>query len=160
MSNSERMCIRNLAARRVRALRRCLPSRRTRGRREDRMRAAPAVSCAKRAQKHAHEHTGPAEAIRLSLRNGFNGLYAISPVSGLFSHRPPGALDPEVDSSVGESGPHDFAVRACIARLATPARPPHPAPTSVAIGQTPLSGRIRMRVEWHIFLKNGREIFR
>src|SRR5450756_1122197 len=45
-----------------------------RGRRESRMRAAPAVSCAKLCKKHAHEHTGPAEAIRLSPRNGFNGL--------------------------------------------------------------------------------------
>src|SRR5450756_1103794 len=29
-----------------------------RGRREHRVRAAPAVSCATNAQKHAHEHTG------------------------------------------------------------------------------------------------------
>src|SRR5258707_10395613 len=33
-----------------------------RGRREDRVRAAPAVSCAICAQEHAHEHTGSAEA--------------------------------------------------------------------------------------------------
>src|SRR5512140_2078665 len=49
-----------------------------RGRREHRVRAAPAVSCAKRAQKHAHEHTGSAEAIRHSLRNGLR-LIARSP---------------------------------------------------------------------------------
>ena len=33
-----------------------------RGRRESRVRAAPAVSCAKCTRKNAHEHTGPAEA--------------------------------------------------------------------------------------------------
>jgi hypothetical protein len=32
------------------------------GRREDRVRAAPAVSCAKMCEKTAHEHTGSAEA--------------------------------------------------------------------------------------------------
>jgi hypothetical protein len=35
----------------------------------------------KTAQKNAHEHTGPAEAIRPSLRNGFNGCFVLSPVS-------------------------------------------------------------------------------
>jgi hypothetical protein len=46
----------------------------TRGRRESRVRAAPAVSRAKGTRKCAHEHTGSAEAIRPSLRNGFNGF--------------------------------------------------------------------------------------
>ena len=45
-----------------------------RGRREDRVRAAPVVSCANAHSKNAHEHTGSAEAVRPSLRNGFNGL--------------------------------------------------------------------------------------
>jgi hypothetical protein len=31
------------------------------------------------AKKHAHEHTGPAEAIRLSLRNGFNAYFRALP---------------------------------------------------------------------------------
>src|ERR1700733_11358865 len=38
-----------------------------RGRREDRVRAAPAVSCAKVQKQNAHEHTGSAEAVRPSL---------------------------------------------------------------------------------------------
>ncbi|MBN8988016.1 MAG: hypothetical protein J0H42_07220, partial [Rhizobiales bacterium] len=42
-----------------------------RGRREDRVRAAPAVSCASCTKQNAHEHTGPAENTRPSLRNGF-----------------------------------------------------------------------------------------
>src|SRR3984957_1539470 len=55
-----------------------LPSSR-RGRRESRMRAALAVSCANCAKESAHEHTGPAEAIRLSLRNGFNAYFRALP---------------------------------------------------------------------------------
>src|SRR3977135_4163842 len=50
-----------------------------RGRRECRMRAAPAVPCAKGRTKIAHEHTGSAEAIRHSLRNGFTAYNALSP---------------------------------------------------------------------------------
>jgi hypothetical protein len=34
----------------------------------------------------------------------------------------------DLDASVGASGPHAFAVRVSVARLATPQRPPHPAP--------------------------------
>jgi hypothetical protein len=48
-----------------------LPPSEIRGRRESRMRAAPAVSCAICTRNCAHEHTGSAENIRPSLRNGF-----------------------------------------------------------------------------------------
>ena len=58
-----------------------------RGRREDRVRAAPAVSCATCANKDAHEHTGSAGASRPSLRNGFTAYNALSPVTGLSCHR-------------------------------------------------------------------------
>jgi hypothetical protein len=51
---------------------------RERGSRECRMRAAPAVSRAKSVSKDAHEHTGSAEALRHSLRNGFTA-YTCSP---------------------------------------------------------------------------------
>jgi hypothetical protein len=54
------------------------------GRREDRVRAAPAVSCASCTKENAHEHTGSAEAVRPSLRNGFTAYLALSPVTGLF----------------------------------------------------------------------------
>src|ERR1700736_2676382 len=85
--------------------------RKIRGRREDRVRAAPAVSCAKCANKNAHEHTGSAEAIRPSLRNGFTAYSALSPVTGLSCHRRLARLHAKLDASVGASGPHDFAVR-------------------------------------------------
>ena len=52
-----------------------------RGRREDRVRAAPAVSRAICTKKCAHEHTGSAESIRPSLRNGFTAYGALSLVS-------------------------------------------------------------------------------
>src|SRR5580704_11297100 len=53
------------------------------------------------------------------------------------SPRGPGSLAPVIleklasqglNASVGAPGPHAFAVRFSIARLATPPRPPHPAP--------------------------------
>src|SRR5450631_4834690 len=50
-----------------------------RGRREDRVRAAPAVSRANAHSKNAHEHTGSAETLRPSLRSGFNGLLRALP---------------------------------------------------------------------------------
>jgi hypothetical protein len=56
------------------------------GSREDRVRAAPAVSRANAQSKNAHEHTGSAEAIRPSLRNGFTAYFALSLVNGLFCH--------------------------------------------------------------------------
>ena len=56
-----------------------------RGRREDRVRAAPAVSCAKCAEESAHEHTGSAETLRPSLRNGFTAYSALSPVTGFLA---------------------------------------------------------------------------
>jgi hypothetical protein len=63
-----------------------LPSK-DRGRREDRVRAAPAVSCAMCTKKCAHEHTGSAESIRPSLRNGFTAYSALSPATNSSCHR-------------------------------------------------------------------------
>src|SRR5258707_14087682 len=58
-----------------------------RGRREDRVRAAPAVSCAICTKKGAHEHTGSAKSIRPSFRSGFTAYNALSPVTALSCHR-------------------------------------------------------------------------
>src|ERR1700675_3407428 len=57
----------------------------SRGCREDRVRAAPAVSCASCTKKCAHEHTGSAEASRLSLRDGLTVSFVLSPVTGFFA---------------------------------------------------------------------------
>jgi hypothetical protein len=98
-----------------------------RGRREDRVRAAPAVSCAKCASKNAHEHTGSAEAVRPSLRNGFTAYFELSPVTGFLATVACGCCR-QLDASTGASGPHDFAVRVSTFRQIAPSRPPHPAP--------------------------------
>jgi hypothetical protein len=61
-----------------------------RGRREDRVRAAPAVSCARIDIEDAHEHTGSAETLRPSLRDGFTAYFVLSPVRPeLVCHRHP-----------------------------------------------------------------------
>src|SRR5476651_1136487 len=81
----------------------------TRGRREYRVRAAPAVSCAKRAQKHAHEHTASAETLRHSLRSGFTVyLYRALPGVPSLIATVSSAPERQLDTSVGVSEPHDF----------------------------------------------------
>jgi hypothetical protein len=54
--------------------------------------------------------------------------FVLSPVTGLFCHRRRRNCFRQLDASVGASGPHDFAVRIGVARLASPPRPSHPAP--------------------------------
>jgi hypothetical protein len=56
-----------------------------RGRREDRVRAAPAVSRATAHSKNAHEHTGSAETLRPFLRSGFTAYSVLSPVNGFLA---------------------------------------------------------------------------
>jgi len=46
--------------------------------------------------------------------------FALSPVTGLSCHRRLADTSAKLDASVGAPGPHDFAVRAGAARLATP----------------------------------------
>src|SRR4030095_8391335 len=82
-----------------------------RGRREDRVRAAPAVSRANCANKNAHEHTGSAETLRPSLRNGFTAYNVISPENGSFASVAPEDNPAQLDASTAASGPHDFTVR-------------------------------------------------
>jgi hypothetical protein len=62
-----------------------LPSRKIRGRREDRVLAAPAVSRANACGKSAHEHTGSAETLRPSLRNGFTAYFVLFPENGFLA---------------------------------------------------------------------------
>jgi hypothetical protein len=58
-----------------------------RGSRECRVRAAPAVSCAKLCEECAHEHTGSAETLRHSPRNGLTAYAALSPATNSSCHR-------------------------------------------------------------------------
>ena len=135
------------------------------------MRAAPAVSCAKIVQRNAHEHTGSAEAIRHSLRNGFTAYGALSPATNSSCHRhrringfaKPGRADKDLrrlDTSNGRQNhtllPYalaPFVLRAgesLTSELAlqhrfapTLLRPPHPYPTFVTTRDRP-SYRERM----------------
>src|SRR5258705_2278205 len=106
------MWLHDLAAQCARGLLELSPSEATRGRREDRVRAAPAVSCASCTKENAHEHTGSAETLRPSPRNGFTAYFALSPVTGFLATVIPEKLpSPELDASIRAPGPHDFAVR-------------------------------------------------
>jgi hypothetical protein len=84
LSYSERMCVRILAARCARALRRLPPSIRTRGRRESRMRAAPAVSCANMHKKRtrAYRFSGGNPAFPAQW---FTAYFELSPVNGFLA---------------------------------------------------------------------------
>ena len=93
-----------------------LPALDNRGRREDRVRAAPAVSCAICASKSAHEHTGPAGASRPSLRSGFTACFVLSPVNGSIATVVGGISPAQLSASTAAPGPHDFAVRSSTVR--------------------------------------------
>ena len=58
-----------------------------RGSRECRVHAAPEVSCARLCERTAHEHTGSAEALRHSLRNGFTAYAVLTPATNSSCHR-------------------------------------------------------------------------
>ena len=94
----------------ARALHLRSPSQKVRGRREDRVRAAPAVSCAKRTEEYAHEHTGSAEASGLPCAMVY-GLLRALPGERLSCHRRSTSCPLKLDASTAASEPHDFAVR-------------------------------------------------
>jgi hypothetical protein len=77
----------------------------------------PGARCARSLACNIKKHTSivttvTPEITRHSPRNGFNGLYVLSPVTGLVCHRRPREVAfRELDTSVGVSGPHAFAVR-------------------------------------------------
>jgi hypothetical protein len=81
----QRIHVRRLAARCVRVLHEPPPKREGAG--ECRVRAAPAVSCAKVHERNAHEHTGSAETLRHPPRNGFTAYAALSPATNSSCHR-------------------------------------------------------------------------
>jgi hypothetical protein len=84
------------------------------------------LMCKTQIAKNALEHTGSAEAVRPSLRNGFTAYSVLSPARpGLFVTVIPKKreLPRNLTPAIGASGPHDFAVRiARPRRLATPGK--------------------------------------
>src|ERR1019366_2208161 len=59
----------------------------------------------------AHEHTGHTGIARHSPRNGFNGVYRALPGAPGFLATVARVPSRRLDTSVGVSGPHVFAVR-------------------------------------------------
>jgi hypothetical protein len=66
------------------------------------------VWCVESTRVSHHGHTGNT---RHSPRNGFTAYIALSRVTGLSCHPRRRSCLHQLDSSVGASGPHDFAVR-------------------------------------------------
>ena len=76
--------------------------------------------------KSAHEHTGSAETLRPSLRNGFTAYFVLSPENGSFASVATQEIKPaQLSASTATPEPHDFAVRFRRVRLARRLRPPH-----------------------------------
>ena len=95
----------------------------------------------KHAQKNAHEHTGSAETLRPSPRNGFTAYFALSPVTGFLATVASEKLvSQKLDASIGAPEPHDFAVRVARVRLSRATRPPHLTATFVTIAIRPSFG--------------------
>src|SRR5215204_5362693 len=126
------MCGRDLAACFARALQIRLPLSQKRGRRECRVRAAPAVSCAKNVHIGAHEHTGQWRTLRHPLRNGFTAYNALSPVSGLvvtvIGGTLPANLAPASRRQDHTTSPYASAFSSGAKKRLTPKRPSHPRP--------------------------------
>src|SRR5260370_38330500 len=92
-------------------------------------------------QRNAHEHTGSAEALRPSLRNGFTAYIVLSPVNGFLATVALEKLaSQELDASTAASGPHDFTVRNQPRSSVALSRPPHPIPTFVTMATAPPAG--------------------
>ena len=90
------------------------------------MHAAPAVSCAYAHKERAHEHTGSAEALRPSLRNGFTAYNELSRVNGSFATViPKKVASQELDASTAASGPTTSPYASGRLRLLRLSRPSH-----------------------------------
>jgi hypothetical protein len=101
-----------------------LPALFLRGRREDRVRAAPAVSRAIAHKERAHEHTGSAETLRPSLRNGFTAYFVLFPENGSFASVARASYR-KLNASTAAPEPHDFTVRSSRTRQSQLLRPSH-----------------------------------
>jgi hypothetical protein len=120
-----------------------------RGRREDRVRAAPAVSCAKQiAKTHMsiqvqRKHSGLPCAMVYGLFRALPGetRACLSPSS------PRSLLPRNLTPAIGASGPHDFAVRFSRARQSQLWRPSLPDPRFVTCATPLLPGGMAIEVK-------------
>ncbi len=90
------------------------------------------------------------EITRHSPRNGFTVSFVLSPVTGLSCHRRSADNFRQLDTSVGVSGPHDFAVRKMQRLVSAPPASTASRPASVTIASRPSSGtgRSRYKLIW------------
>jgi hypothetical protein len=119
-------CVRDLATLFARGLHLRLSLVKNRGRREDRVRAAPAVSrarCTRQKRTRAYRFSGSIPAFPAQW---LYGLLRALPGERLSCHRRRRDTSRRLDASTAASGPHDFAVRSSHARQSRLSRPPHP----------------------------------
>jgi hypothetical protein len=91
-------------------------------------------------KKHAHEHTGSAEAIRHSLRSGLTLITCSPRRSGLGLSPSPALLDANLTPALRRQD-HTFSPYASApSRLSAHQRPPHPRPALLTLRNAPLSG--------------------
>jgi hypothetical protein len=86
---------------------------------------------------HEHSHHRFTGITRPSLRNGFTAYFVVSPETGLFCLRRSRKFTAKLDTSVGVSGPHDFAVRVVSLVLRHLRVHRIPLPTFVTIAKRP-----------------------
>jgi hypothetical protein len=103
------------------------------------VRCARSLAC-KIKQAHEHSHHGHTGRTRHSPRNGFNGFLRALP--GDRACLPPSsAVSRKLDTSVGASGPHDFAVHKKAPSSVAPLASIASRPASVTIAIRPSVGR-------------------
>jgi hypothetical protein len=142
LSNSERVCVRIVAARIAPELLRRLPPSKARGRREAGCTLHPrsrVPNCAKKAHTSIQvqrRHSGFPCAVGYGLFRALPGERAFLPPSLAETSRKPSA-------SIAAPGPHGFTVRDACVRLSQPSRPPHPTARFVTI-----ASRRSHRVRW------------
>ncbi len=130
---AEQTRIHGLAAQYARAMQESFAPE-NRGRGECRVPNAPAASCALCSfSMHTSIHSGGTGYIRHSPRNGFNSLFRALPGDRALLPPSPAMMPSIIADLAPASGRQDHTISpsaSSAARLASPNRPPHPAPRS------------------------------
>jgi hypothetical protein len=95
------------------------------------------VQCA--SSKSAHEHTGSAETLRPSPRNGFTAYIALSPVTGFLATVATRALPRNLTPASGRQD-HTILPYASARSSRTLSRPSQPGPTFMTTAKRPSCG--------------------
>jgi hypothetical protein len=135
--------LRDLAASCARVLQ-IHPPHKIRGRRRPSREGAGKTGCAlhprsrvQGVERDAHEHTGSAEAVRPSLRNGFTVSFVLSSVTGFIVTVAAPKLQHDLTPAPGRRDHTTSPSASCAVRLRARLRPPHPIPTFVTMANVP-----------------------